>query len=126
MQIGAVGGYGMIYQPYIYNTNQITGNSLSKVSAISNDTNTGRTDFSALTGETVNPLKKNQTLHFADVLAMQFQMGQMNAERIMQNVQEQEGAEDASLEMVQDLQNQTNHSYQMSRAIEAYTVNMAI
>lgn len=80
MQIGAVS-----FRPYIYNTNMLSGNSLSKVSSIGEDLLTGKTDFSALTDESLNenPLGKGQSANFVDILEMQMQTGRMNASRIM-------------------------------------------
>lgn len=91
MRIGAIGSAGGIgavsfqsYRPYIYNTNTVSGNSLSKVKAIGDDLLASKTDFSGMTEEeNINPLRKGETANFADVIAMQMQMSRMNADRIM-------------------------------------------
>lgn len=84
MRIGAVSF--QMYQPYIYNTNTVSGSSLSKVKPISDDLLSSGTDFSGMTDEeqqNLNPLKRGETVNFADVIAMQMQMGRMNADKIM-------------------------------------------
>lgn len=83
MRIGAVSF--QMYQPYIYNTNTVNSNSLSKVKPISDDLLSSGTDFSGMTEEdqNLNPLKRGETVNFADVIAMQMQMGRMNADKIM-------------------------------------------
>lgn len=84
MRVGAVGF--QMYQPYIYNTNTISSNSLSKVKPIADDLLSSGTDFSGMTDEeqqNLNPLKRGETVNFADVIAMQMQMGRMNADKIM-------------------------------------------
>lgn len=92
MRIGAIGSAGGIgavsfqtYRPYIYNTNTVSGNSLSKVRAIGDDLLASKTDFSGMTEEeqNINPLRKGETANFADVIAMQMQMSRMNAHRVM-------------------------------------------
>lgn len=86
MQIGAIS-----YQPYIYNTNAVSSKSLNKISAIGKDALESKTDVSALldkdnaSNETLNPLKRGQSLDFAGILGMQMQMSRMNAARIMKN-----------------------------------------
>lgn len=89
MRIGAVSF--QTYQPYIYNTNTVSGNSLSKVNPISDDLLSSKTDFSGMTDEeqqNLNPLRRGETVNFADVLAMQMQMGRMNADKIMKPAEE--------------------------------------
>ncbi len=90
MRIGAVGF--QMYQPYIYNTNTVSGNSLSKVNPIGDDLLSSGTDFSGMTDEeqqNLNPLRRGETVNFADVIAMQMQMGRMNADKIMKPVAEE-------------------------------------
>ena len=80
MEIGAVG-----FSPYVYRINSISASSLNRVSPIGDDLLSSKTDFSGLVedeNKTINPLKRGETSNFADVLAMQFQMGRLNAERI--------------------------------------------
>lgn len=131
MRIGAIGSIGsQVYQPYIYNTNTLSGNSLSKINPIGHDLLSSKTDFSGMTEEqeTLNPLKRGETSNFADVLAMQMQMGRMNADRIMKPAEEAvmpaaAGADDAGAEAVQLFQADTT-LYQMQHAAMAYQVNM--
>lgn len=75
MRIGALNA--MDFRPYIYNTNRLSSNSLSKVAPIGDDLLSSKTDFSALTDEgvNVNPLRKGQTANFVDVLHKQIQTG---------------------------------------------------
>ena len=88
MQIGAIGG--MSYTPYIYNTNTVSSASLNKVSGISDDLLESKTDFSALSGETTNPIKKGQSLDFAGIIDMQMQMSRLNASRVMKEPEKAE------------------------------------
>lgn len=82
MRVGAIGGYA--YTPYIYNTNTVSSASLGKVQGIGNDLLNSKTDFSALTEqENINPLKKGESLDFAGIIGMQFQMSRMNEARVM-------------------------------------------
>lgn len=92
MRVGAIGSAGTVgavsfqtYRPYIYNTNTISGSSLRKVKPIGDDLLASKTDFSGMAEEeqNINPLRKGETANFADVIAMQMQMGRMNADRIM-------------------------------------------
>ena len=89
MRIGAVSF--QTYQPYIYNTNTVSGNSLSRVKPISDDLLSSKTDFSGMANEeqqNLNPLRRGETVNFADVIAMQMQMGRMNADKIMKPAEE--------------------------------------
>lgn len=80
MGIGAVS----MFQPYVYNTNTVSANSLNPIKAISNDVSSSHiaqtpdTDYT----ETLNPLAKGETKNYADVLASQMQMGMQNAMRL--------------------------------------------
>lgn len=78
MQIGSV---GFSYQPYVYNTNTVSANSLNKISGIEEDALKSSVDYSSEKNE--NPLRPGETSNFADVLAMQFQLGRNNAARVM-------------------------------------------
>lgn len=80
MRIGSLG-----FSPFIYNTNMLSGSSLSKVSAISDDLSTAKTDYSSLTDASlnINPLGKGESANFFDILGMQMQMSRMNASRVM-------------------------------------------
>lgn len=80
MRIGSLG-----FAPFIYNTNMLSGSSLSKVSAIGDDLTSAKTDYSALTDASlnINPLGKGESANFFDILGMQMQMSRMNASRVM-------------------------------------------
>lgn len=129
MQTGAIS-----FRPYIYNTNILSRNSLSKISGIGNDLLTGKTDYSSLTDESLNenPLKKGQTLNFMDVLDRQMQMGRMNASRIMTSENGEQALKadaPAKLQPVNSVEETPNmqfegNQFQMQRAVEAYRVNM--
>lgn len=133
MRIGALGA--MDFRPFIYNTNRLSGNSLSKVSSIGNDLVSAKTDFSGLTDEDLNenPLRRGQTANFTDVLNKQMQTGRLNASRIMKPAAENVMA--AMSGVTKDLQgvNQSQEAsfmqydrnlFQMQRAAESYRVNM--
>lgn len=97
MRIGAVGF--QMYQPYIYNTNTVSGNSLSRVKPIGDDLLSSGTDFSGMTDEeqqNINPLRRGETVNFADVIAMQMQMGRMNADKIMKPAEKTAAAAEVS------------------------------
>lgn len=97
MRIGAVGF--RTYQPYIYNTNTVSRNSLSKVKPIGDDLLNAGTDFSGMADEeqqNLNPLRRGQTVNFADVIAMQMQMGRMNADKIMKPAEKTAAAAEVS------------------------------
>lgn len=94
MQIGALS-----FRPYIYNTNMLSRSSLSKISSVGEDLLTAKTDYSALTDESLNenPLRKGQSANFVDILEMQMQMGRMNALKVMKP------GEDESLQAADDM-----------------------
>lgn len=133
MRIGALGA--MDFRPYIYNTNRLSGNSLSKVSPIGNDLVSSKTDFSGLMDEDLNenPLRRGQTANFTNVLNKQMQTGRLNAARIMKPAGENVMA--AVSGAGRDMQgvNQTQEAsfmqhdrnlFQMQKAAESYRVNM--
>ena len=97
MQVGALG-----FKPYIYNTNVMSGNSLSKVSSVEKDLLASKTDYSSLTDESLNenPLRRGQTANFVDILGMQMQMSRLNASRIMKPEEEMQGLSEAANDMV--------------------------
>ena len=97
MQVGALG-----FKPYIYNTNVMSGNSLSKVSSVEKDLLASKTDYSSLTDESLNenPLRRGQTANFVDILGMQMQMIRLNASRIMKPEEEMQGLSEAANDMV--------------------------
>lgn len=126
MRIGSLS-----FRPYIYNTNTLSGSSLSRVSSIGDDLLKSKTDYSSLTNEGLNenPLRKGQTLNFVDVLGKQMQMGRMNASRIMRSGKEesvQVGAKDfpAANDKVTSNVQPGQNSAKMQHAIEAYQMNM--
>ena len=131
MRIGALNA--MDFRPYIYNTNRLSGNSLSKVAPIGDDLLSSKTDFSALTDEgvNVNPLRRGQTANFTDVLHKQMQTGRLNASRIMKSVENSSMAAETADESRSASQMQRDSSMQydrnlflMQRAAESYSVNM--
>lgn len=94
MQIGAVGA--MSYTPYIYNTNTVNRASMNKISGISDDLLESKTDFSALSNETTNPIKRGQSLDFTGILQMQMSMSRLNASRLMKSPEADEEARQAA------------------------------
>lgn len=80
MGIGAIG-----YQPYIYNTNQISPASMNRVKPVEDDVTKPSTDYSALTdmSKNINPLQKGESADFADILESQMAMSARNAARVM-------------------------------------------
>ncbi|MBE5881597.1 MAG: hypothetical protein E7289_04775 [Lachnospiraceae bacterium] len=79
MGIGAISGF----QPYVYNTNSVSGSSLNRISAVDNDVTSSHikpAKTSDYSGETINPLERGETADFAGVLAMQMQMGMNHAD----------------------------------------------
>lgn len=100
MEIGAIS-----FQPYIYNTNSLSKASLGKVSPISDDLLSQKTDFSGLASseENINPLKKGETLHFDDLLEMQMQSGRNNAERIFGGAEDNLTVSENAAESMDDL-----------------------
>lgn len=113
MQIGALS-----FRPYIYNTNYVSAESLDKISGIGDDLTTSGTDYSSLVDDSLNenPLQRGETANFADVLQMQFQMGQMNASRLIKPAEEIDAArQDPQLQ-----KEQQTSMYMMQKAVEAY------
>jgi len=80
------------FQPYIYQTNTLSANSLNKVSAISDDLVSAKTDFTELVADDVceNLLRPGESANFADILEQQFQMSRLNAARLLKPVGESE------------------------------------
>ena len=94
MTIGAIGAYN--FQPYVYNTNNVSAASMNKLSRISDDVLDKKIDYSELSEEesrNINPLRRGQTLDFQSMLEMQMQRGQNNAARIMRPAQEPQKVE---------------------------------
>ena len=151
MTIGAIGAYS--FQPYVYNTNNVSAASMNKLSKISDDVLDKKIDYSELSEEenqNINPLKRGQTLDFQSMLEMQMQRGQNNAARIMRPAQqpqeEQETAQTSNTNVTQFVQTSSpeqetaasasvaetanansgnnNISYQMQQALNAYGMFM--
>lgn len=136
MRIEPIGSYS--YHPYIYNTNRLNRNSLSKVKPIDKDLLSSKTDFTGLVEDkpelpkqNENPLKPGETLNFADMLEKQMNEGRRNAARVMRPADAAAPAEAAS--RGEKSQNDVTRmpggqadgiSYQMRRALEAYSANM--
>lgn len=127
MRIGAAG-----FSPYIYNTNYVSAASMDKVAPIDDDLVTSGTDYTSLTDDSLNenPLHKGETSNFMDVLAMQFQMSQLNASRLIKPAEEvaasaaQDSRRDQSVG-VQEADMQVDRNlFAMQKAAEAYRVNM--
>lgn len=115
MRIGAVS-----YNPYIYNTNSVSASSLGKVSGIEEDLLTSGTDFTSMAEDVANenPLRMGETSNFMDVLQMQYQMGQMNASRLIKPAQEMGET------MQQDPKREQNADAMMQKALDAYNLNI--
>lgn len=128
MNIGAIS-----FQPYIYNTNYISGTSLNKVNAISDDLVSTKTDYSGLVEEqsNQNPLRRGETLDFAGILQQQLQMARSSAARVMKPAQEAGEPlqyQPAGSSMMNHMGTATYGSdsnlYLIQRAMEAYSVNL--
>lgn len=131
MRIGALGV--MDFRPYIYNTNRLSGNSLSKIASIGKDLTSAKTDFSALTDEDLNenPLRRGQTVNFKDVWNKQMQTAKLSAARIMKPMEEERTIAEMADEPgpVNQMQEASAMQYdrnlfQMQKAAESYRVNM--
>lgn len=131
MRIGALGV--MDFRPYIYNTNRLSGNSLSKVASIGKDLTSAKTDFSALTDEDLNenPLRRGQTVNFKDVWNKQMKTAKLSAARIMKPMEEERTIAEMADEPgpVNQMQEASSMQYdrnlfQMQKAAESYRVNM--
>lgn len=149
MTIGALNTFNS--QPYVYNTNTVSAASMNKLSRISDDVLDKKVDYSDLADESknINPLKKGQTLDFQSMLEMQMQRGQNNAARIMRPAQEQQAEEEGTTpasaanvtqfnrasaraqepaanaaNTVDTNSDNTNISYQMQQALNAYGMFM--
>lgn len=116
MRIGALS-----YSPYIYNTNYISANSMGKVAPIEDDLTAGGVDYSSLTDDSLNenPLQKGETSNFADVLAMQFHMAQMNASRLIKPAEEmgQTAAQDERREQSMGVQEVATEPLQKAESV---------
>lgn len=92
------------FSPFIYNTNMLSGSSLSKVSAIGDDLTTAKTDYSALTDSSlsINPLGRGESANFIDILDMQMQMSRLNASRVMNSEEVSAVAEERIPQGIED------------------------
>lgn len=134
MTIGSIGS--IAFQPYVYNTNQLSSASMNRLSKISDDVLDKKVDYSELadSSKNVNPLKKGQTLDFNSLFEMQMQKGRANAAKVMAN-EEEEKAEAANVQETKqqaaqetattgDDSNAVYSSFQMQQAISAYETAM--
>lgn len=136
MRIEPIGSYP--YHPYIYNTNRLGRNSLSRVKPIEKDLLSSKTDSTGLVEDkpelpkqNENPLRPGETLNFADMLEKQMNEGRRNAARVMRPAEAAAPAEAAlrgekSQNDVARMQSGQADviSYQMRRALAAYSANM--
>ena len=88
MAVGAVGAIGSYaYDPYIYNTRQVSSASLNAVDRIPDDATKGGVDFSSVNKVeeqvNINPLKKGESANFADILLSQMSMSQMRQAQLL-------------------------------------------
>lgn len=136
MAVGAIGAIGtMNYNPYIYNTNAVSANSLNPIKRIPDDATVGGADYSHLVKEeeeNINPLKKGQTSNFADVIMSQMSMSAVRREDLISSTV-QNASEDVPTNVIENLDekvssnedvaaNETSvNAYKMNQAIEAYT-----
>ena len=86
---------GISFQPYIYNTNVVSANSLNKISGIEEDALKSSVDYSLDKNE--NPLKKGETSNFQELLEMQLQLGKNHAARAMKSIETVEEAAEKQL-----------------------------
>lgn len=79
-----IGGIGNVYPNFVYNTNEVSSNSLNKLSKISDDVLDKKINYEAKnTEENQNPLRKGETKDFQNILAKQMQEGQNRAAAIL-------------------------------------------
>lgn len=132
-----IGSIGVHFQPYIYNTNTVSANSLNKISGIEDDALKSSIDYNS--EKNVNPLRPGETSNFMDVLSMQFQLSKNNAARVMKPVQDVATAVDTAksdsvtsdesagqMVEIDNSKNGNNTLFSMNKAIEAYTAALAV
>ena len=78
-----IGGIGNVYPNFVYNTNEVSANSLNKLSRISDNVLDKKVDYETNTEENQNPLRKGETKDFQNILAKQMQEGQNRAAAIL-------------------------------------------
>lgn len=130
MRIEPIGSYS--YHPYIYNTNRLNRNSLSRVKPIEEDLLSSKTDFTGLVEDkpelpkqNENPLKPGETLNFADMVEKQMNEGRRNAARVMRSADAASRGKESQNDVARMPGGQADGiSYQMRRALEAYSANM--
>ncbi|MCR5595965.1 MAG: hypothetical protein K6G12_08950 [Lachnospiraceae bacterium] len=93
MGVGAIGAIGSVtYDPYIYNTRQVSAASLNSISRISDDATEGGVDFSSVNKiseqANINPLKKGETADFAGVLMSQMSMSRIHQSQLLGSPEE--------------------------------------
>ncbi|MBR6391599.1 MAG: hypothetical protein IKS16_09705 [Lachnospiraceae bacterium] len=106
MAVGAVGAVGSLaYDPYIYNTRQVSSASLNRIGRISDDATDGGVDFSAVEKVeeqvNINPLKRGETANFADVLMSQMNLSQIHQSQLLGSEPAQAQIEDLADEVMQ-------------------------
>ena len=106
MAVGAVGAVGSLaYDPYIYNTRQVSSTSLNRIGRISDDATDGGVDFSAVEKVeeqvNINPLKRGETANFADVLMSQMNLSQIRQSQLLGSEPAQAQIEDLADEVMQ-------------------------
>ena len=134
MTIGSIGS--IAFQPYVYNTNQLSSASMNRLSKISDDVLDKKVDYSELadSSKNTNPLKKGQTLDFNSLFEMQMQKGRANAAKVMAN-EDEEKVEEAKVQETEkqaaqqqasavDDSNAVYSSDRMQEAISAYETAM--
>ena len=111
MRIGSLG-----YTPFIYNTNMLSGSSLSKISPIGENLTSKKTDFSALSDASlnINPLGKGESANFFDILGMQMQMSRMNAARVMSEEGMQTADPDAEITQAAEIAEEIAETEQLA------------
>ena len=105
MAVGAIGAVGSLaYDPYIYNTRQISSASLNKSGRISDDATDGGVDFSAVEKVeeqvNINPLRRGETANFGDILMSQMNLSRIHQSQLLGDAQVQEMADDVAQTVV--------------------------
>jgi len=86
MAVGAIGAVGAInYNPYVYNSRQVSSASVNSVKRIPDDVTAGGADMSGLVDdeiENTNPLRPGQTSNLGDVIARQMSMSALKRDQL--------------------------------------------
>ena len=109
MAIGAISGYSAVnYDPYIYNSRQVSAASMNAIKPISDDATEGGVDFSAVSDkgsqENINPLRPGQTQDFAGVLMSQMAQSSIRQYQLMGEATKVPTEAEAQAPLVADLQ----------------------